>query len=487
MPMRKTPYIPPDEAPSAKRYMESAEFIELRGISADIVARKAALIEHRCKRQLLWFLQAMSVRPGGLNAIAVELMDKLPTKIKGMISYYMRDGDDVADELLVAVCVNPRLWLPVPALDLKGHEVRYRQEVRRQHPTLNDYEFDNISSGCLEGVMSALLELYQRHRERVRSEFVMTEVAEKVFATLDTALESPGRIAMLEGREGVGKSESARAWCEQNLGEARFVSLSGITNRTAFFGALARALGIATRSYAAAQLQSRIEQLLQETKLMLVIDEAHHLFGASDRFRTQPELINWVYASCANFGVPLALITTAMFGRKMRQAEQQVVWNAGQFERRVRPYVKLPDVPRMQDLKAVAHKLLPKASATTIEIAVGYAGSTRFPYTNLVDAVKDSRRIAERAGRAEPSHADMKSAVLDVRGPSDKAAAEAFAAPPRRARSRDSQPRARPFKPGCNPVKEGFKRDTFAGYEPAETQDSERPLAVRPDRDLMIG
>jgi hypothetical protein len=513
---------PPTEAPSAKRYMESPDYLELRGVGAAAVATKAAFLKDRRKRDLLFFLQAMSLRPRGLDGLTEQLVNEFPERIAEVEPeaweranatfnewvYERRHrtpvkkstpADRIAEgraetyrhlpEFLLALCVNPKLFIAAPGE--ARPETKYCNEVQRHYPTVHDHEIKPASVAYFKDIVPTLYEFMQRHAERIRREFVMTEVGERVFAALDVALGNPERIAMIEGREGVGKSKCAEAWCEQHLGSARYIKLSGIMNRTTFMGTLARALGIPTRSYAAAQLQGRIEDVLHQTKLMLVIDEAHYLFGASDRFRTQPELLNWVYTACANFGVPVALLTTAMFGAKMRQAEKQVVWNAGQFERRVRPYVKLPDVPRAEDLQAIARKLLPQAGKITIDLAVGYAGASKHPFTDLVDAIKDARGIGELAGRAEPSLADMKAAVLDCRQPSDKAAAEAFSAPPTRQRRSSRRVDAEPLQDRVNdvsdPILEGHKRDTFEGVMPTENHRLHTPISGRAGGDLVTG
>lgn len=475
----------PDNSPlSQERYMSSPEYAELRGLSGNAVARKAAYLAHPRKRDLLFWLQAMSLRPGGLPKLADELIEAHGAQIgtPTLLRHPLRDDacyppklarqiDAEADNLLAddpwcrsspeeikrreeTVCKRTRReWLDLcresvarrmvsflfelainPKVQVRIHgesdtaAAEERERVTAAHDE-RDFHFSTAELHYFPNVVEALLKFQDGYAEKARQDFVMTDIARQVCGALDTALETADRIAVIEGREGVGKTEAAKVWCEQHLGEARFISLVGVSHKTGFFRALAKVLGLAS-SYArtATEMQARVEDVLQSSRLMLVIDEAHYLFGTGDRVYTQPELVNWIYTACTNFKVPVALVTTKQFGRKMRQAEQQVIWNAGQFERRVRPYVKLPDAPSIGELKAVARKQLAGATSAMTDLVAGYAFATKFPFTNLVDAISEARRLAQKAGRAEPVFEDLKRAVFDVRMPSDKAAAEAFTA-----------------------------------------------------------
>src|SRR5258706_4780314 len=73
----------------------------------------------------------------------------------------------------------------------------------------------------------------------------------------------------------------------------RSVSLSGATNKTAIFRIIAKALGLGS-SYMrkANEMQARIEDTLQRSKLMLVIDEAAYLLPQSERLYSRPEMLD---------------------------------------------------------------------------------------------------------------------------------------------------------------------------------------------------
>jgi hypothetical protein len=62
-----------------ERYASSTEFE--RGLLANLVAKRCALIDDAADRELIWFVQFLSHRDGGLAAVAAELLAKYPERI----------------------------------------------------------------------------------------------------------------------------------------------------------------------------------------------------------------------------------------------------------------------------------------------------------------------------------------------------------------------------------------------------------------------
>src|SRR5260370_40587437 len=81
---------------------------------------------------------------------------------------------------------------------------------------------------------NALQKFQDRYEAEIRSNFVLTAIAQEVFETLDHAL-AIGKMVVIEGESGSGKTTAAEARCAQHQGEARCVRLSGITHKTGFF------------------------------------------------------------------------------------------------------------------------------------------------------------------------------------------------------------------------------------------------------------
>ncbi len=430
---------------SQERYMSSPEFVELRGIGGNAVTAKAALMAHPAKKSLLFFLQAMSLAPGGLKQFCRELIAVFPDRIgtPAMHKAGIKPGKKVSREtalvieqelnpsfgfleaisrhdaddrkptepstvcmddflaschrlaaalpgFLIELCVNPLLRFSASGEDAESLRIEKvliadsEEERNRALLAIPDHrrpdwrEFEPSHQRAelpwFKDIIGALFEFKRRFEDQARREFVMTEVGRKTFDTLDVALDQSitKKIVLVEGNSGIGKSTALEAWHQQHLGESRLVSLSGISNKTGVFRAIAKALGLAS-SYArtATEMQARIEDVLQRSRLVLLIDEAHYLLSSAERVYTVPELVNWINTALYNHLVPVALITTPQFRARVDRVEKQTTWNAEQLKRRIKRFCQLPAKPRTVDLENVTRKLLPGASEVQLDYIVG--------------------------------------------------------------------------------------------------------------------
>ena len=288
---------------------------------------------------------------------------------------------------------------------------------------MGDADFKAGDLSCFKDIVPALFEYQDRYAERVRAEFVMTEVARITFERLDRALRRK-KIVILEGREGIGKSEAAKAWCQMHCGQARFIDLKGITSKTEFFRKICKALGLgSSAARKMSEMKALVEELLGQTKLLLVIDEAHQLLPAGERVTTKPEMIEWIY-TITNSGVPVVLLTTSLFMARIHQIEQRIIWNWGQVDRRSE-YCPLPQVTPRQDLEAIGRKKLPGASNATIKLLVGHAGASTHQLTAMADVIEDAKELAASAGRQQIAFEDIDQAIKLFRLPSESAKAAA--------------------------------------------------------------
>ncbi|HLX72909.1 MAG TPA: ATP-binding protein [Verrucomicrobiae bacterium] len=291
-------------------------------------------------------------------------------------------------DFLSEFCINPRLQCGNSKADdtSRNHyeqklEIAFGERVRSSRAWL--WWFDNIVEALLE---------YKDHQEQsTRQKFLLTALGKKVWETLDYSLRTR-RMVLLDGIQGRGKSEAAKAWVSFHPGEARYVELKGITNRASAFREIARALGVPTGySKTASEIQFRIEDALQRSKLMLVVDEAHRAFLRNTRSTNRPELIDWFYSAVADEGVPLGLISTPQFIKDMAIAAEKTGWNYLQFRRRMK-YVPLPAKNSESDIERVARHVLPGASDRVIDEVVFYVvASTRdlSAIGEIVDELKD--------------------------------------------------------------------------------------------------
>ena len=429
---------------SQQKYMSSPEFAELHGVNGVAVSARAAVLLHAAKRNLIWFLQGLSVAEGGLRRVARELVEMFPKRLTSdgpdlalrhrgdrtgndMGFYSGGVGSPSLEEFLVDLCINPRIHFSVPWEDVDVSDIETDSAIE-QNPELSKGDFGNADLFYFRDIIGALFEYQKRHEAKARENFQLTTIGKKIWETLDFALASRGMV-VLDGLEGRGKTEAVRAWSEVHLGESRCVSLKGITSKTIAFREIAKSLGIAssyTRS--ATQMQERIEDVLRRSKLMLVIDEAHFLFNQSRRMYSRPELVDWIDTAICNQGIPIALVTTPQLIVCMTRAADQVEWNYRQFRRRVKRWVKLPAANSEEDIKAVARNVFKKADARVISKIVGYSLLSKRDLSAVGDVASEVRALLGTDDLSKTTLEHVLRAIYDFLLPSDKTFQEDMAA-----------------------------------------------------------
>src|SRR5216684_3634105 len=399
--MSSTRHAPQGSAISYERYMSSPEFAEMRGIPGTAVAAKAQLYADIRKRSLLFFLQALSIKEGGLRFVARALLKRLPSF-----------REEALTEFLVELCINPKV----------------------------ESSNERDSASGFDRVFDTLCDFQDRYEATVKSDFVLTTIGKEIFETLDHALEI-GKMVVIEGESGSGKTTAVEAWCAAHRGQVRFVSLSGITHKTGFFQKLATAIGLAASKRKATDMQVKVEEFFRKTQLMLVIDEAHYLWPQHERSHSNPELVDWVNTALVNQKVPVALICTDQFAKLKARVEKRTGWTSEQLEHRVKRYKKLSSTPTKADLEAVAAKLLamrwngreqkwnaagPSAPRDFVKMVVGYALTCKMRLPAVANTVEEARHQARRHGRSQILATDIRSALFDYQIPSDEALQQAF-------------------------------------------------------------
>src|SRR5512133_1444110 len=79
--MRKQTHTEDDGPLSQERYLSSSEFSEIRGISGRAVAEKVAFLTSPKQRELILFLQALSLEFGGIRKLANDILAAFPGRI----------------------------------------------------------------------------------------------------------------------------------------------------------------------------------------------------------------------------------------------------------------------------------------------------------------------------------------------------------------------------------------------------------------------
>ena len=522
-------------------WASAPEYHVLHGLNGTAVAFKAALQDTQEKRELLYFLQALSLRDGGLRRLARELVEMFPDRIgtptmhaigcqpgkrltaeqsmeiagelgdnEWSTAEFLREfagepneargarlvrpasawldecRERTATELdrfIEALCCDPKMEVATQVGSLPAYrrcveivldDVRDQLDgdwkLGRERPDLKSAVGDRNQFRAAEvpyfhDVLGALFEYQRRHAEVTRADYVETSIGKIVFEAMDYVLDT-GRSALVEGNSGFGKTTALKAWCEMHPGQARYVQLSGITTRRTFFRKLSKAFGVANGDgMSASRMQSRVEDFLHRTKLILAIDEGQYLWPQGKRVESHPELINWLNTACYNEGVPFLISATKQFTLRRQLVERSTEWSSEQSRRRIRKVFPLPEVPTTNDLQVVARKLLGdlgEISEQAVDLVVGYARATRGYFQTVTDAIEDAQLIAKRAGRDRITSKDLKIAIHEWRAPSDAALVRVFDSEPlKKPRGRRvSVAKPSDFDEGESPVNELLNRHT---------------------------
>src|SRR5260370_156844 len=137
--------------------MRSPEYTELRGIPGTAVGAKAQLYTDPRKRSLLFFLQALSLKHGGLPKVAHDLIAAFPERTGGS------NHEEEVAHILAEFCINPQCI------------VRFSD--------------DKASVSSSPELADVLRDFQDQYEAQIKSDFVLTTIGKEVFETLDHALE----------------------------------------------------------------------------------------------------------------------------------------------------------------------------------------------------------------------------------------------------------------------------------------------------------
>jgi hypothetical protein len=514
------------------KFSSSTEFET--GLLGNLVARRCAMLERAEDRELVWFIQYLSHQPGGLKAVAADILKQFSDRIgtQSMRKFGCRAGQIYDAEKVRAV----RKELPSnnSEFPLRGEFPFYiwdqmsenSQQRRREleadsqkHP--NKYPASDFDAICrqefrAEKIETALQEFCLNPAVSLSDDWpwwfsdfatclreyqtawiaqrgagtVTTELGKQVGDVLDYALETKC-LVLIDGLARMGKTFSAKAWCAQRPGRARYIEVPSTNDDTGFYRALAKALGVACgTSMKSIQLRERVEEALQTGDLFCCFDEAHYCWPNSNYHHALPGRINWILNALVNKNVPVALITTPQFIKTQKVVEARTNWTSEQFIGRIGHYQKLPDSLAEGDLSKVASALLPEGDETSLEILVRYAQSSAKYLAGIEAVVRRARYLAKQDSRAKVTRADIKLAIQQSVIPSDSALTQALADPPKRDRRASAAALNQTLKSDSEAVKprSGAHSDTdLVSPRLTETPATNRASTLRASAPLVPG
>ncbi|MGZ5568522.1 MAG: ATP-binding protein, partial [Limisphaerales bacterium] len=415
--------------------------------------------------ELLWFVQFVSLQPGGLGKFCQEFLNQNCSRIgtetmrKHGIGKQGRYTLEQTREILSEVPERNydfgsfqlrqallREFSAEELLDAISDQPTDREEVARQKSKLEselkaltcaqladgckiaaDVDFHRYLAGlCSEGhpfsgtwyfpdAISALIETMDAWSKQASSAIAMTEVSNQVFDALNYALAERGMVEVI-GDSRFGKTESIKAWCAMRPGVARLVAVPSSNSEIDLLKAIGAALGITYGlSPDTHQLKDRVEYVLRHSGLMLVLDEAHFLWPVRYSKTSAPARLNWVRTELADKRIPVALCYTPQawkqvtdsFVRTTRYAMEQF---AG------RPLMKkvLPKELSKADLTAVAKIHFPDLDRDFLDWIVETARASEGYIATMEAIARRVRYNAKASGKSRITFADIEHAAGEV-------------------------------------------------------------------------
>ncbi len=400
-------------------FASSAEYE--RGVLGNLVAARCHKLSDPDEIAMLWWLQQISWREGGMERFAAEFLEANRARIgtPSMHRFGTKGGQIYTAAQVRAVRAEVgEDWLrdfplkgevvEADPFDFVGRDdIAARIEARAKaagYPT--NYPANAFMQACSLGetrlaetlkralvdpqseslrkglwnfpvLWDALCAWRQREIDLARERILETSITRQVYEELDFARETRSFV-LIEGREGIGKTEAARTWCAQHPGQAVYVSLEAGNDEATLFRSIARRIGTACSLHCkATDMKARIEEALQAGHLILVLDEAHTLWPCSERAsRSAPKRIEWLRTALIDFDVPVALISTPQYFARACERFRKAGWNSNQIQRRVARTTILPRELTKKDMVAVAKHYFPLASSSDALLIAGAAALT---------------------------------------------------------------------------------------------------------------
>ena len=363
------------------------------GLLANLVAKRCAEIDPPADRAAIWFAQLESWKWGGLEVLASEILRRYPlpewrVAMAGPRGSIHSDLERTLASQLEDLCLNPRSALADVWEALDGQRGEW---------------------------LSALAPITE------------TSISHRVFGALDYTRDAR-TLTLIDGPARIGKSFSARAWCDRTAGLARYVQVPCSNDDIGFFRAIGRALGVsASLQLKASEIRNRVEEVLQLGDLMLVLDESQYCWPQSWQRYAMPSRVNWILQALVNFNVPVALVTTPLFYSSQKRVEELTGWTSEQLIGRIGHIERLPNKLARADLVKVAKALLPDADGATWGALAAYAEVSKKHLASIEAIAKRAAWLASQDAEPSVTAAYVRRAMKESVIPSDTALAESLA------------------------------------------------------------
>jgi AAA domain len=428
-----------------ERFCSSEEFQgdAINGVAA---AKRISIVKDRAVGEVLWFVQWRSLVPGGLQQLCDDLAASFPERIgtpllRKLIASKRRV---LRNEEIGALREECRIFdafdcfggtttddqgrlvddggYIVPVLSAAEQKVDYysslvADRLQELPEVLTRFCLDpktDLAKGIwfFSDLVGALVALREKFISSARSRLADTVVTRRINETLDFWF-ARRRMVLIEGVAGIGRTETARAWCDARAGLVRYVEVASSSDDRSFFSSMARQLGVARgASFKSQQIKVRVEEMLATSGLGLMFDESQYLFGQYVRPRRTPDRLLWV-KTVFDAGTPIALVAHTDFSKLQAHFVAKTLWSDEQFERRVNRRITLPTEHSKQDMIKIARAHHPGGEMRTWKLLAAYAlGTEKKQASGVTEALESAQYRAEQLGRDQVTFADVEAALI---------------------------------------------------------------------------
>ena len=441
--MSGTRYSDDDGELRQHRFASDPEFST--SISALLAAKRISLLTNRDTRDLLWFVQWRSLEPRGLRRLAEKIIEQFPERLGTPMMRRLRfkpgkklrthevveirkEFPDGITEFLLRDEISPEPAFVSPygqdfySIDDFTSKVAAAAEELHEYlmrmcidPGVSVVDGRNGGVWYFDDLFGALNEMRSRSRQDTVS-LADTEATRQINAALDFCFRRR-RMILIEGKAGIGKTETAKAWCNQQGGLVRYVEVPSSNDDRSFFAAIAESIGVARgTSYNGQQIKLRVEEALRASGLMLVMDESQFAWPQYMRPQGIPSRIQWI-KTAFDAGTPIALVALPKFSEWQELYAKRTLWDDDQLERRLNRKILLPDAHSEDDLLKIAKARHSGGDKASWKLLVGYAmAAAKKQASAITEALESAAYIAHQNGRESIRYGDIYAAVeLDFR------------------------------------------------------------------------
>jgi DNA transposition AAA+ family ATPase len=343
--------------------------------------------------EALWFLQAMSLKPGGLGSFAERLVAASEHRFEAVLTYNVFEE---RRQQTKAACIDVA-----------------RRDLGRYLADLCIVKAKGFSAPWyFRALFEALYEAIDSHKRETLALIAETETTRQAFHWLEFSSQM-GRPVPIIGASRFGKTTAVAAWCESRPGLARIVTVPQSNTERDLLLAIGDAFGLAyTHNTPTARIRDQVQLILHDSGLFIVFDEAHFLIPIAYSKNTPPRRLNWVRCQLIDKGVACAFFATPQsYKQTLDRYAKETGYALEQWLGRMAPAVKLPEDLEWDDLLAVAKLRFPGIATVQREKICAAAMASEGYLQNIELFAEYAQFLAGQRGAVRVAAEDVDAAI----------------------------------------------------------------------------